>query len=83
MQFNASKYFADFTNLSKSCKKIRNAPNIIGGFKGGGWQSITPPLSEIRGGVPPPGFLQIISHLKYSFYSFYINNKVYLKVTTL
>ena len=56
---------------------------IQGRFQGGGWQSITPPWVKSGGGVPPPGLLRIISHLKYSFYSFYINNKVYLKVTTL
>ena len=53
-----------------------------GGFRGGVAVHY-PPLSEIRGGCTPPGLLQIISHFKYSFYSFYINNKVYFKVTTL
>ena len=42
------------------------SPNSLlgkaGGFRGGGWQSPSPPppLSEIKGGdVYPPGFLQI------------------------
>jgi len=60
-----------------------SCPNkTIGGFRG-----VTvhyPPWVKLGGGVYPPGFLQIISYLKYSFHSFfYVNNKVYLKVTTL